>query len=258
MRTEHALESAARRNLVIVAAGDKSLHPEYANTYREFDLWIVYFGSDQTVQDRFSETADRLIPAKGMKLELIRKIFVEGVLFDHSHDLSKYKYIMFPDDDIHFPRGAESLNYLFRTAEMVRADIFQPAIANRNYSWGCTLQIPGAFCHRVNMAEVMMPGFSYEVLTRGFLPAIHTMDFMKSGWGIEAITMRLSEAQLRRPLRTFVLDCVPVIHTRPPGQNSAVRDAGAAELAYIPQFRSDPPRTTRIYRSRDEVLQDSN
>lgn len=255
---ENTSESATRRNLVIVPAGDKSLHIEYANTYREFDLWVIYFGSDKAVQDSFSKSADRLIAIKGMKLELIRKIFVEGVLFERSYDLSKYKYIMFPDDDIHFPRGAESINYLFRMAEIVRADIFQPAIANPNYSWTCTLQVPGAFCHRVNMAEVMMPGFSYEVLTRGFLPAIHTMNFMKSGWGIEAITMRLSEAQLRRPLRTFVLDCVPVIHTRPPGQNSEVRNAGAAELAYIPQFRTDPPRTTRIYHSRDEVLLDSN
>ncbi|MFZ0594546.1 MAG: hypothetical protein WAM39_29085, partial [Bryobacteraceae bacterium] len=104
---ENTSESATRRNLVIVPAGDKSLHIEYANTYREFDLWVIYFGSDKAVQDSFSKSADRLIAIKGMKLELIRKIFVEGVLFERSYDLSKYKYIMFPDDDIHFPRGAE-------------------------------------------------------------------------------------------------------------------------------------------------------
>jgi hypothetical protein len=253
---DSAVLSTPGRNLVIVAAGDKSLHLEYARTYREFDLWVIYYGSDSEVQKMYAASAERLIAAKGMKLELIRKVFVEGVLFDRSHDLSRYQYIMFPDDDIHFPNGAQSINYLFQTAEMLRADIFQAAIANQNFSWQCTLQIPGAYCHRVNMAEVMMPGFSYEALIKGFLPAIHTMNFMKSGWGIEAITQRLAEAELRRPVRTFVLDCVPVIHTRPPGTNTAVRDAGRAELAFIPQFMMDPPKTTRIYQSREEALMD--
>jgi hypothetical protein len=257
----HDLTIPPRRNLVIVAAGNHSLHEEYAVGYREFDLWILHYADDEAARERYAQTAELVIPAKGLKIELMRKILVEGALMSRTPDLSPYKYIFIPDDDIRFPKGADSINYLFRTVEVIRADMFQTAVANEHFSigWDCTRWIPEAFCHRVNMTETMMHGFSYEALTKGYLPAIHVMDFMRSGWGIDVISMKMAEAALGRKLRTFVLDCIPAIHTRPSGGgDSVVHRIGRAEAKLVPQMLTNPPHTIKTYWSRETAVMETD
>ena len=47
------------RDLVIVMAGNGSLHVEYAEN-RNFDLWVIYYGDDDEVAARYAASADRL------------------------------------------------------------------------------------------------------------------------------------------------------------------------------------------------------
>lgn len=248
-----------KKNLVIVMAGDNSLHREYATSPRDFELCVVYYGDKQAKVDEYRQDADAVFVEKGMKIELVRKIFVERMLLTRAVELSRYKYIFMPDDDIRFTEGAKSISRIFQLAEAMRADAFQPAVANENYSqaWEPTRQIPGAFCHRVNIVETMMHGFSGEAFTQAYLPAIHAMEFMKSGWGIEPITLKIGEAIFRRPLRTFVFDCCAAEHTRPVGLGGgSIHAQGQAEARFVPQIETNRMKTLRTYSSLEEAVLD--
>lgn len=66
--------------------------------------------------------------------------------------------------------------------------------------------------------------------------------------------MKLGEALLRRPLRTFVIDCCPIIHTRPVGTgDSFVHRQGRWEAQFIPQIERNKSKTFAIYSSLEEA-----
>ena len=67
------------RDLVVVMAGNGSLHVEYAEN-RNFDLWVIYYGDDDAVAARYAASADRLWRRKGMKIHLAR---YDGMRYGH-------------------------------------------------------------------------------------------------------------------------------------------------------------------------------
>lgn len=245
------------RDLVVVMAGDRSLHVEYAEN-RSFDLWVIYYGDDDALAARYQASADRLWRRKGMKVALARDVLLEELWFGERFDFGQYRRILLPDDDIRFEGGAAGVERLFAHAEAIDADVFQAAIANEYYSldWETTLQIPGAFCHRTNLAEIMMPGFRGSLFAPAFLSALHALDYMTSGWGLEAVVMKLGEAYLGRGLRTFVLDAAAAVHTRPIGQNPAIHAAGWDEAFVTPQMHTNRARTLAVYATAAEALSD--
>lgn len=247
-----------RRNLVIVAAGDNSMHIEWLDAERSYDLWVIYYGKEKIRLSEFRETSDLLFEGSGLKIQLARNFILDRIFFRGEIDLARYQHIWFPDDDLRFPDGPAGLERLFDAAGMLNADVFQPAIQNENYSkmWEPTRQIPGVFCHRTNIVEVMAHGFSGEAFTRAYLPAIHAMGFMKSGWGLEPIWMKIGEAHFKRPLRTFVIDCCPIIHARPVGTGDAfVHNQGRWESLQLPQLEMNRIiKTLEVFSSLDEVI----
>jgi hypothetical protein len=115
------------RNLVIVMAGDASLHEAYAAD-RDFELWVCYWGSDAGVAARYRETCNRFFALKGQKWALVRDL---GRLA-RDQDLppfADYDYVFLPDDDIAFPGNAADITNAFQLAREIGADCFQPAIA---------------------------------------------------------------------------------------------------------------------------------
>lgn len=249
---------SAARDLVIVMAGDSSLHVEYAEN-RSFDLWVIYYGDDDEVAARYAATADRLWRRKGMKVHLARTVLVEELWFGERFDFRQYRRILLPDDDIRFEGGTAGLEKVFADAEAVNAEVFQPAIANEYYSidWEPTLKEAGAFCRRTNLVEIMMPGYRGELFVPSFLSAIHALEYMTSGWGLEVIVMKLGEAHLGRGLRTFVLDEAAAVHTRPIGSNPAIHAAGWDEAFLIPQLHTNRMRTLAVYASAAEARADT-
>ena len=86
-----------RNVLVIVCAGDTSLHDEerwYAAD-RTYDLCVVYFGNDPVVAQRFERDSDYYHAQRGPKWQLIRAILQKGY---HS----KYDYVWMPVSIIFF------------------------------------------------------------------------------------------------------------------------------------------------------------
>jgi hypothetical protein len=235
-----------QRDLVVVCAGDQSLHPGFADR-RNFDLWVIYFGDSDAVFDRYQRGADRVFRRRGLKWELIRglsdlHLAGERSLFD------AYSYVFLPDDDLAFPDGALDIQRLFEAAALTDADIGQPAIANEHFSWQATRQIPGALCHATNVVEIMAPVYSTRMLREFVLPGLAALDFLRAGWGLEAVIPKAAEVGLRRPVRSFVFDSVPMIHSRPPG-SSITHRIGHDEALMMPGIFSDKMATHASFRS---------
>ena len=247
------------RDLVVVMAGNGSLHVEYAEN-RSFDLWVIYYGDDDAVAARYAATADRLWRRKGMKIHLAREVLLEEMWFGERFDFGQYRRIMLPDDDIRFEGGAAGVERAFADAEAVDADVFQPAIANENYStdWELTRREEGVVCRRANLVEIMMPGFRGALFVPAFLSAVHALEYMTSGWGIEVMAMKLGEAHLGRALRTFVLDAAAATHTRPPGGNPAIHDLGRDEMFLNPQVHTNRIRVFAAYESAADARADTS
>ena len=100
----------------------------------------------------------------------------------------------------------------------------------------------------------MMHGFSGKAFANAYLPAIHAMQFMKSGWGLEPIWMKIGETIFRRSLRTFVIDAVPAIHTKPLGSGSPkIHQIGMIEARLVPQIKWNRMKTLAVYKDISEV-----
>jgi len=236
------------RDLVVVMAGDRSLHGRIAEK-RNFDLWVVYYGDSDAVAAEYEAKADRLWRRKGLKIELVRRVLLEEVYFGEGCDFSQYRYVFLPDDDIMFENGAEDLHALFATAEQIKADAFQPAVKNDLVSFQATRQMEGVACHSVNWVENMMPGYRSDLFRTAFLGCIHALEYQKSGWGVELMVAKLAEAALGRGFRAFVIDRHPAIHTRPVGQNGIVHEVGRDEASLLPQLSHNLLRTGAGFRT---------
>jgi hypothetical protein len=244
-----------RENLIIVCAGDQSLHARWVEGSRNYDVMVIYFGDDHSVADTYSTQSDYFFRAKGLKLELARKVLLHKLWFEEKFDFCRYGYIWFADDDLLFD-DCRSPNDLFEAARALKADIFQPGIQNNNFNpgWAPTRMIEGALAHRTNIVECMMPGFSSEFFVKAFFPALHALDFSKAGWGLEVIVMRIAEALYNRSVRTFVIDSVPINHTRFRSQGGGQSDKrGEYESTYIPQIHTNRIRTLAVYHAINEA-----
>lgn len=243
-----------KRNLVIVPAGDTSLHESYASPDRGFDLWVLFFGDDDSAFARYAASADRIWRLKGYQLDLLRQAVLGDVLFKEPGRLASYDYVMFPDEDIEVAGGAPALDAFFDALKAVGADAGQPALVNEFASHPPTRQVPGAYCHSVNWIEIMMPAYSGHLFQNAFLPAVHTFDQLRTGWAIDVIAHRLAEAVLGRPVRAFVMDACGVVHTRSVGTNKALFSLGYTEFILVPQVRWLPRmETLAVYGSAEEA-----
>lgn len=219
-------------SLVIVMAGDHSLHEEYAAD-RDFELWVCYWGDDDAVARRFEQGCDRLFRIKGQKWALVRdlgRIAREQGL----PAFSSYDYVFLPDDDIAFPGGAADISKAIALASEIRADIFQPAVSNEYYSWETTRHVDGAACRAATVVEIMMPAYSGDIFERCVLPLLHVHAHVRAGWGIEPLITRFAETVQHRAIRIFVLDATPAIHVRPVGAGTSAYDIGMDEAFLIP------------------------
>lgn len=223
----------ALKNLVIVMAGDQSLHEHYARD-RDYELWVCYWGNDPKVADRYRQTCDRLVVQKGEKWGLARHLrWIDGA--GSGPPFSEYDFIFLPDDDFEFPGGAADISRAFRLAKDIGADSFHPAIANEHYVWEATRQIPECLCHATTIVDLMAPGFSGEMFGSCVLPALHALGHVDVGWGMQPVYVRMGEALFGRPVRSFMLDAIGAIHTRPVGQGSASHARGRDEAYLLPQ-----------------------
>ncbi|MBD8665880.1 glycosyltransferase family 25 protein [Rhizobium sp. CFBP 8752] len=198
--------AAARTHLVIVRAGQRSLHPGWLNlpyAERSFDLVVSYY--------------DKEAFASHVEQEGVRAHLNLGGKWDGLYvalemltaDLDRYDYVWLPDDDIETNSG--SINALFDLMKTHDLSVAQPSLTrNSYYTHFIFLNCPGLQLRRTNYVEIMVP-----CLSMALLKAVkqHFRGSM-SGFGLDYIWCRLPEAGVGR---AAILDTVVVRHTRPVG-----------------------------------------
>lgn len=201
--TQNSMTQAKRRNLVIVRAGDSSLHPRWLQgaEERSWDLLVNYFGDDP---HRYKDQDIIRIDGKGPKWPALKQVI------EANRDIvDRYDYVWLPDDDIDC-RGND-IDKMFSMASEYKLAFCQPALTlNSYFTWGVTLKSPFMRLRFTNFVEIMVPCFGHDFLLR-CLPA---MADNLSGFGLDFIWSKMLEST---PNRIAILDAVAVTHTRPLG-----------------------------------------
>lgn len=190
-----------RRDLVVVRAGDASLHPAWLPPagVRSWDLVVSYFGDDP---QRHRGPDIRRIDAKGPKWQGLHRLFAA-----HPELLDRYEYIWLPDDDLRVdPPDIGRLFALMRRHDLALA---QPSLTPQSHwSWTVTLRNPATALRHTNFVEVMLPCLRADLLRRvlpGVVPYV-------TGSGFDWAWPAMAGAG-----RVAILDTVSATHTRPFG-----------------------------------------
>lgn len=204
--------ASRRRFLVVVRAGDRSLHPGWIKGgSRNFDLFVSHYGR---LPCPFLEQTEYYRPMGSVKwLALHRHMLEEPEIF------RSYDAIWFPDDDVDMD-GA-SICRMFDLFVAHGLSLAQPALTHDSYfSHSAVLRDPGYILRHCNFVEVMAPVFSREAL------ALLAPTFVHSGigWGLDFLWPRLLQRETRGHLMG-IIDATPMRHTRPVGRGEIYEGA---------------------------------
>ncbi len=220
----------ATRNLLVVRAGDRSLHPHWALAPEgpgtggpEFDLAVLYYGEEL---GKWRGTGRMYSHSPGGS-----KFPSLADWLDANWDVvSTYDFIGFPDDDI--AADASSWNRLFQALADHNLDLAQPALSDASHwSHPITLRDKGSRCRYTNFVEVMMPFFSLRALGT----CLPTFRLSPSGWGIDWLWPKLLRPQ---GMVMGIVDEIAVDHTRAVSSTSATSNG---DETAIRNFLPHPP-----------------
>ncbi len=206
----------SRRNLVIVRAGDNSLHTGWlqGDEPRSWDIVVNYYGEDP---QRYRQDDVERIDSKGPKWPALQELIAQTPRF-----VENYDFIWLPDDDLETSKA--QINLLFEIMRTRRLQVAQPALTWPSYFGHITTLQNHKFQLRyTNYVEVMAPCFSADVLAR----ALPLFNQNLSGWGLDFIWPKF----VQHPAGEIaIIDAVAVRHTRPVGgpNYKALRDRGVS------------------------------
>jgi hypothetical protein len=191
-----------RQNLVIVRAGDQSLHPGWLEgpEERSWDLLVSYYCDDP---ERHRTDDVRRIDAKGLKWPALHALIGErGDL------LEGYAHVWLPDDDLACDKAG--INRLFRTCHQYALELAQPALSLDSYATHLITVRNRSFRLRfTSFVEIMAPCFSAAFLRRCHPSFGENL----SGWGLDY----LWPAWASDASKIAIIDSVIIRHTRPIG-----------------------------------------
>ncbi|MEO8485295.1 MAG: hypothetical protein ABI585_03060 [Betaproteobacteria bacterium] len=186
-----------RRNLIVVRAGDASLHRRWLNDSRarNFDLWVSYYGESA---GRYEGKADHYHAMRGPRWP------AHDWLWRNRRDVfERYEHVAFVCDDV--DADTRTWAAMFDLAGWFGLDLAQPAVAGY-VNHPITQPVPGVLLRYTNFIEVMCPVFSRRALAA----CGDTFGASVSGWGLDALWC----ARLPYPdYRTAIVDRLRVVHT---------------------------------------------
>ena len=199
-----ASAGSRNRNLVIVRAGDSSLHASYCergSVVRNWDLHISYFGSKGGPLPRggpgttWSQDDDRIKWA-GVATAISRGLF----------SLDDYDYVALLDDDLIIT--AADLNRAFDLAREYNLAACQLSLhPDSFFGLSFTLKHPLLKLHYVSRVELMAPILRVDILKR----TLPYLPFHTNLWAMDHIIASFAGEQ---PRSSAVLDAVCALHTR--------------------------------------------
>jgi hypothetical protein len=190
---------ARRRNLLVVRAGDDSLHPTWlrGDGSKSFDLLVSYFGD---VEGRYKERCDFYHVMTGPRWPAH-----DAICRAYPVLIAQYDHVAFVCDDI--TAAQEDWDELFSICAALRLDLAQPAVRG-HLGHAITAPVAGCVLRFTNFVEIMCPVFSKRALTvlqRSFGES-------RSGWGLDLVWPQWLEGQ---NARIAIVDAVQVEHGRP-------------------------------------------
>lgn len=226
-----------KRFLVIVRAGDRSLHPHWTSSVvtRDWDLVVSYFGDDP---HRYRDAGELRIDDKGPKWPGLHALLSRD---DFWRD---YGYIWLPDDDLAVTQA--TISALFEVTASRDLALTQPALSwSSFYSHPVTIRHPSFRLRLTDFVEIMAPCFKRSSLET----CLPTMGHNLSGWGLDRVWPRLLSGVSPR---VAIIDDVTVTHTRRSGgpNYATLRAAGISPLAEMQALL----RTYGIPLDRPQVL----
>ena len=196
-------DEVTRKNLVVVRAGDQSLHPTWSSCAEEpeFDLIVSYFGSDLTA---YRSERDPRHDFVGGKWDGIAHLFRT-----RADLLDVYEYVWLPDDDI--ACDTKTINEIFRSMRRHSLRLAQPSLSlDSHYSFLAYLHSRTFEVRYADCIEIMAPCVHIDLL-RKIIPLVAASP---SGWGLDAVWTRLCD---HNHCKSGILDTCIVRHTRPVG-----------------------------------------
>jgi hypothetical protein len=194
------------RNLVFTSAGDQSNVRRWLSGRRDFDLWVVYYGS---VPKRLYPEADLYLARAGTKFQNLHYCYSQWRgLFE------RYEAVLVMDDDIVI--GASGISRLFQIRRELDLWALQPAfrVAGK-ISWNITRIQTDALLRYTSFIEMTCPLFRRDKLDA----FMDVFDPELMGYGEDWWFLQTLGAQSRR--RVAIADEVPCI-------NPHDRDKGGA------------------------------
>ena len=198
--------SLMRPNLIVMRAGDTSLHPSWFEAEagaRNWDLHISYFGDRAEPYGTLPEgvTLSFEKGAKGAGLDACFRA--------HPGLTDGYGTVMVADDDLQLVTG--SWSHAFDRFNESGALLGQAALDHRSFfSHDVTLHRKGCLYREVNFVEIMSPIFKGEFL-RQFLDMF---TISKTTWGLDLIMSAKAQACGGK---IVIIDDVQMLHTRQVG-----------------------------------------
>jgi hypothetical protein len=214
-------ESDANRYLVIVRAGDESLHPEWLKptSQRTWDLLVSYFGNNPSA---FKDDDHYRHYSLGPKMQALHSLCCE-----HRDLVRSYDYVWLPDDDL--ATTGDQITLLFDTCRRFNIALGQPSLTDDSFvAHPVTINNPNYYLRFTNYVELMAPCFNRQALEL----CLPTFCENLSGWGQDNLWAHIL---ILHSLKLAVVDAVQVRHTRQVGgpNYAALREKGiSAEHEY--------------------------
>ena len=231
-----------RRNLIILRAGDSSLHEAWFDPVkpgsRTWDLAISYYGASP---DRIGQSGDHFHHFPGSKWAGL-----VDFLENFGREIARYDFVWLPDDDL--ATSSRNIDEFFSVVRSAQLDVAQPALTRGSYrSHRITRRRVLCEYRLTDFVEIMAPCFSARSLP------LYTPTFSEneSGWGLEWLWLDIAR---RHGHRMGIVDRSPVRHTRPVGSaghglpGKAPADDARALLDRFDLERTTPQTLARVRR----------
>jgi uncharacterized protein DUF707 len=201
-----SIVQGSRRCLVVVRAGDNSLHPAWldphAQDQRLWDLHLSYYG---TLRDPFPDRPSDVTLSfeRGTSFCGLADCFKKAPF---RRPLDSYDWIWLPDDDLLMDQ--QEINAFFRYVMKYDLKLAQPALHETSYvAHVITSRHSGSLLRFTDFVEVMCPSFSRRALKRCLPYFRETI----SSWGLDFLFPKL----LGYPPRSIaIVDAAVAVHTR--------------------------------------------
>ncbi|KXI28502.1 DUF707 domain-containing protein, partial [Paraglaciecola hydrolytica] len=197
--------------LVFTSAGVNSNLAHWLKGYRNFDLWISYYGDED---NKFKNEAEYYIAKKGGKFPNFHYCYNQW-----NDIISQYDAIMIMDDDLIFS-GAD-ISQLFQIQEKYNLWLLQPAFDRRGkISFSITETHAFSKLRYTNFIEVTCPLFQKEKLAE--FMAIY--DPILIGWGVDLWYSEILSKQDTQHNKIAIIDEISCINPRDKTKQNKMRE----------------------------------